>query len=198
MSECVTNELVLMLGVIIIALVWITYKQMNKQVVYPTYEKEKPEIIVKQDYMVRDVIKDYDMKKYYDPLENPTRRTDRENIPPYYLKRMLDLPTRGYPDNFRLIGTLTHISGTEEESSVVDRNNQVIKLFGRKKYPKGNKYEYYTMLNMGNDSVKIPINNNYNKELNDTDTITLPEMGNAQFTVKLYDDDTFRYYPDIL
>ena len=53
-----------------------------------------------------DAIRDYDYSKLYDPLTEPTRRIPRYEIPPYHFKRLLDIPTRGYPDNFTQFGVL--------------------------------------------------------------------------------------------
>lgn len=141
-----------------------------------------------------DPVKEYDRSKVYDPLTSPTRRSPRDQIPPYYLKRRLDIHTRGYPDNYQQMGVLIRVSSSES----TDNYNKILRLFGRQKYPSSNKYEYYATINSGNDMIKIQIDNKYNKELYDDDIVTISALGTDTYKVSLYDNDTWTYYPDIL
>ncbi len=136
----------------------------------------------------KDIIKDYDYKKIIDPLENPTKRVDRNALPNKYLHNMIDISTRGNVDNFQQIGVLVSNDTTNEL-------NKVIRLFGRKEYPNSNKYEYYVMVNNGNDSIKLPINN-YNKEINNNDEILIDSI-NKTYKAVIYNNDSPRYYPVI-
>jgi len=137
-----------------------------------------------------DPVREYDYKKVYDPLEEPTRRVSRHELPPFYFKRMIDYPTRGYPDNFNQIGVLTR-EGLSHSS-----NNSIIRLFSRQTYPGSDRYEYYTMINNGFDQIKIPIDSHHNQELYDDDIIFIKEL-NDKYKVNLHKYDQPRYYPDI-
>jgi hypothetical protein len=51
-------------------------------------------------------ILNYDLSKLNNPLVEPTRRVERYELPKYYFRNMIDLPTRGYPDNYTQLGIL--------------------------------------------------------------------------------------------
>lgn len=132
-----------------------------------------------------DPVKEYDYKKIYDPLEDPTQRVDRYLLGPLEYRRMFNYPTLGYPDNYRWMGLLIDEHATDEK-------NKVLRLFGRQKYPRSNEYQYYTMINMGHDQIKVHIPKK--RELYDHDTVTVDELGKT-FEVKLNKDDDMRYVP---
>ncbi|CAH6421502.1 Hypothetical protein KVN_LOCUS315 [uncultured virus] len=142
------------------------------------------------DYDV-DVVRNYDYKKIFDPLENPTRRISRYDIPPYYLKQMIDLPTRGYPDNFIQLGVLVK-TGDQYKNN----NNKILRLFGRHEFPGSNKYKYYALINSGTDQIKIPLNVRHNKELYDDDKVYIKEL-DEYYKVSLYKYDEPKYYPNL-
>jgi hypothetical protein len=134
---------------------------------------------------IYDPIKEYDLRKIYDPLEYPSKRPEKYIIGDIGIRKYLNLATRGYPDNFHLIGTIYN-----DDSS--DNFNKVLKLFGRQKYPRSTEYEYYTLINVGNDNVKVNLNNK--KELYDNDKVNVFEL-NKEYSVKLYKNDEFQYNP---
>jgi hypothetical protein len=138
-----------------------------------------------------DPIRQYDYAKTYDPLEQPARRIGRYDIPPEYMKRMIDLPTRGYPDNFTQYGTLVKESDHDN-----NEQNKVLRLFGRQTYPGSNTYEYYTMINSGLDQIKVPIETR-KRELYDDDPVHVREL-NEKYRVNLHQFDQPKYYPDVL
>ena len=142
--------------------------------------------------MPTDIVRQYDYKQAYDPLQDPTRRIPRYEMTPFQLKRLIDLPTRGYPDNFTQIGVLV-------KEGNPDRNieNKIIRLFGRQEYPSSNRYEYYTMVNSGNDQIKIPIDTKAKKELYDGDQVFISELDDT-YRVQLFKYNSPRYYPDIV
>jgi len=78
----------------------------------------------------------------------------------------------------------------------VNKENKIIRLFGRQQYPGSNKWEYYVTINSGLDRIKIPLNTNRN-ELYTADHVYLPEL-NTKYRVRLYDYDAPRYYPDLI
>jgi hypothetical protein len=139
-----------------------------------------------------DPIRNYDYRKLYDPLEEPTRRVDRYSIPPVYMKRMIDIPSRGYPDNYSQIGVLLkkHDDGKSDE-------NKILRLFGRQEYPGSSGYQYYTALNSGLDSIKIPVRIRRGRELYDKDKVFIREV-NQEYEVSLHKYDEPKYYPDLL
>ena len=136
-----------------------------------------------------DPVREYDYKKSYDPLEDPTRRVERHFLPPVHVKNYIDIPTRGYPDNFHQVGTLISESGS-------DVDNKVLRLFGRQEFPGSNKYEYYTAINSGHDQVKVPLDTTRGQELYDDDVVVISELG-SNFIVKLHKYDAPKYYPNI-
>lgn len=145
-------------------------------------------------------IRQYDYNKVYDILENPARRVPRNELPPQYVKRLIDYPTRGYPDNYTQYGILKRISHrptSEHEHEHSDQsNNFIIRLFGRQEFPGSNKFEYYTMINNGFDQIKIPIYSR-KQELYDGDEIFLKEL-DSKYIILLYDYDEPKYYPDLV
>jgi hypothetical protein len=147
----------------------------------------------------------YDYNKMYNVLENPARRVPSYELPPLHLKKLIDYPTRGYPDNFTQYGILKRVShkhhsptGEHEHDHAHEEqgNNFIIRLLGRQEYPGSNKYEYYTMINNGFDQIKIPIYNRRN-ELYDGDEIYIKEL-NSKYIVSLYRYDQPKYYPDLI
>lgn len=130
-----------------------------------------------------DAIRNYDYRKLYDPLEDPTMRVDRYLLGPLEYRKMFNYPTQGYPDTYRWMGIMIN----HDESD----KNKIIKLFGRQKYPRSNEYQYYTMINMDHDQIKVHLHN-HRKELYDHDEVFVPEL-NKKYTVQLNKDDDMRY-----
>lgn len=167
-----------------------------------------------------DVIRAYDEEKIHDVLEQPTRRIPRHEIPNMVVRRGIDYPTRGYPDNFSQQGILVAVDkkdsykdkdkkcngnckGKHKDddkdtpvSQPINYDNRIIRLFGRQQYPGSNRYDYYTSISSGNDQIKIPIGKK-NKELYDGDEIYINELG-SRYRVQLHDFDEPKYYPDII
>lgn len=137
-----------------------------------------------------DPVREYDLRKVIDPLENPARRLARHQIPPAAVRQYLNIPTQGYPDNFHQLGLLVK-SGAAE-----DAKNKVLRLFGRETFPGSNKYEYFTSVANGLDQIKVPIENQRNKEYYDGDSVTL-EPFEGEYTVKLHPHDGPRYHPNV-
>src|SRR5579863_7260571 len=76
--------------------------------------------LITDDYLIRQ----YDIRKTFDPLEEPTRRVPRHELPTMEVRRLIDFPTRGYPDTFVQLGIL--------KKDVKDNGeNNIIRLFGR-------------------------------------------------------------------
>lgn len=145
-------------------------------------------------------IKQYDSGKIYNIFEEPRRRVPRHELPPRYVKRLIDYPTQGYPDDYTQFGILkkkSHFTTGENDNNhdMTNTNNFIIRLFGRQEFPGSSRYEYYTLINNGLDQIKIPIYNR-NRELYDSDEIFIKEL-ESKYIVSLYQYDSPRYYPDI-
>lgn len=137
---------------------------------------------------IGDRVRDYDYRKMYDPLEEPTKRVDRHEILPIGLRKFFDYPTQGFPDSYRQMGILVN---NDDETNP----NRILRLLGRQEYPGSNRYEYYTSVTSGNDMVKIEVRGKRKgREIYDGDEITIPEI-NSKYTVSIYGYDEPRYYP---
>lgn len=138
-----------------------------------------------------DIIRQYDYNRIFDVLEQPVRRIERDQMYPSYFRNIIDIPTRGYPDNFTQVGILI-----KQGHSRKNEQNKILRLFGRNKFPSSNKYEYYTAINSGLDQIKIPIDNKRKNELFDDDVIYIRELKDS-YRVNLHKFDEPKYYPDL-
>lgn len=151
-----------------------------------------PGLIQRFDYSNwNNYIRAYDYRKAFDPFEEPVRRVPRHELPPYYFKKMIDYPTRGYPDNFVQIGTLV-----KEGDPNKNNDNKILRLFGRQEYPGSERYEYYTALNSGYDQIKVPIDIKRRELFND-DFVYIKEL-DQHYRVHLNKYDQPKYYPDLI
>lgn len=164
----------------------INHRQIPKDALY-----ESAGLIQSYNPINNDLVRQYDIRKAFDPLEEPTRRVARHEIHPLHLKRLIDFPTRGYPDNFTQIGILV-----KEGHSHKNYDNKILRLFGRQEFPGSNRYEYYTSINSGNDSIKIPIDVRQ-QELYDDDVVFIKELKD-KYRVNLHKYDAPKYYPDLI
>jgi hypothetical protein len=114
------------------------------------------------------------------PIYNPPTPIDisDNNIAPVYIS------TRGPLGQPQQVGILYKINGND---------NDVYPLFGRKKYPNDNRYEYYTI--MGNYGVKVPIvTKNKNDEVGTNDIVFV--KGKAEpYRATIYKSDYPSYIP---
>jgi hypothetical protein len=130
-------------------------------------------------------IRNRDENILYDPLIAPERRVDIRQYPLRILNK-INIPTRGYPDNYQLIGLLSRIN-----------DEKILQLFGRPTYPGSNQYEYYVTTETNGFTNKIPIETKGKKEIEDGEYISIPifDQNKGNFQVKLYNYDTPRYNP---
>lgn len=181
--------IIIAIGLILILV--ITYLVINNNNII-NVTVEKPQNIQVKSYdkqIIKDPVREYDYRKIDDPLEEPTRRVPRHWIPPVHIKRHIDFPTRGFPDNFSQLGILVSLSKK-------DKDNRILRLYGRQEYPGSERYEYYTAINSGLDQIKIPLDIK-KRELYDGDYVYIDEL-KAKYEVKLHKYDAPKYYPDIL
>ena len=136
-----------------------------------------------------DLIQSRDYYALSDPLSAPTRRLPRHIYPTLPHDYAIDIPTRGFPDNYHYIGNLIRKS-----------DEKIIKLFGRQTYPNSNKYEYYGITSDKNGAeIKIQIKTKNNVELYDKDEINIDFLDTTEGKFILYsnDYDRPRYNPFI-
>jgi hypothetical protein len=134
---------------------------------------------------VRQLLENRDRSLLYDPLSAPERRVDINQYP-VKIQDLINVPTRGYPDNYQLMGIASR-----------EQDEKIVQLFGRATFPGSNQYEYYITSSENGFSNKIPIQNKGQKEILDNDIIHIPELNKGQFKVKLYNYNTPRYNPYI-
>ncbi len=179
---CLSKNNILIIFCIVIIIIISNFDYNNKKKYNQIIINKEPEI------SKRDILNIRDRKVLDDSLAPPERRVPEHQYPDEYLKRQINLPTRGYPDNYQLLG-------------IVSRNNTetAYNLFGRQTFPNSNQYEYYIQATLHNNTVKIPLNIYGGKEILDNQSINIPGMNpsNDKFIVKLYDYDVPRYIPSI-
>jgi hypothetical protein len=115
------------------------------------------------------------------PIYNgvPAINISNENIAP------INISTRGPIGKPQQLGILYKINGND---------NDFIPLFGRKKYPNDNKYEYYTMIG-NNFAVKVPVlTKNRNDELGNNDVVFIKGR-TSPYRVTIYETDSAEYIP---
>ena len=159
------------------------------------YNKKEPEIIiVKNENKNEDIlflekrkaleIRDAEVK--YNDFKPPERRVPEYIYPTSAIKQIINVPTRGFPDNYQLMGILLR-----------DNTETAFNLFGRQTYPSSNQYEYYAQGTLHHNNVKLPIDIKNSKELFDNDEVKIPGTDETKglFKVKLYNMDVPRYNP---
>jgi hypothetical protein len=144
-------------------------------------------IFPKPSYSFSDVEKDVLLNPYSAPLrDNRVFNTanNSPNIP-------INVPTQSLDTNYRQVGILTRVNGTET----------ILPLMGRPLFSNRDKWNFYTM-NDKNNMIKLPItfknkscttdqgcDNIYNG-----DTVYVEGYGDI-FKVTIYDNDVMRYIP---
>jgi len=96
----------------------------------------------------------------------------------------VNISTRGPLGTPQAIGILYKVNAPD---------NQVLPLFGRRRYPNGNRYDYYTI--MGDYNVKVPVvTKNRNIELGTNDLVFIKGI-KFPYRVSLYENDFPQYIP---
>lgn len=136
----------------------------------------------------RKVLENRDRTIISDPIIAPERRVDVVQYP-MTIQNTINIPTRGYPDNYQMMGIVSRES-----------DEKILQLFGRATFPGSNQYEYYVTTSEFGFQNKIPIQSRGNKEIVDGDTIHIPEFKKekGEFRIKLYNYNTPRYNPYII
>jgi hypothetical protein len=134
---------------------------------------------------LRQLLENRDRSLLYDPLSAPERRVDINQYPAR-IQDLINVPTRGHPDNYQLMGIASR-----------EQDEKIIQLFGRATFPGSNQYEYYVTSSTDGFANKIPIQNRGQKEIMDNDILNIPEFNKEKgsFKVKIYNYNTPRYNP---
>ena len=142
--------------------------------------------VLNEELERRKYIQERDQKVAFDDFSPPERRQPEHAYPTKQVRSIINIPTRGLPDNYQIIGLLL-------------RNNTetAFKLFGRQKYPGSNQWEYYAQGAMSHNDIKIPISIRGDKEIEDGQSVIIPGTDHTKggFKVKLYNFDLPRYNP---
>jgi hypothetical protein len=154
--------------------------------------REKENKVKDEKHVIGDIITERDIRTIYDPMVPPHTRIPRNQFPPDIekYKYLFEYPTRGYPDNYQLMGALYREA--DEDS---------LQLFGRETYPGSTQYEYYVITGYnGSVPMKIPLElETSNLQLFDGDTINVPtrDPSKGPFKYIKYQNNTFKYNPFI-
>ena len=152
-------------------------------------ETKKIFFIDNTDRIIRNYLKKRDTHAYYNDMKPPERRVNNRNYP-FAIKSHINIPTRGYPDNYHQVGNL-----------IRDSDEKVLKLFGRQRYPGSSQWEYYVISRDPNGlDTKLPLNRKKDRELEDNTEIDVPFFNSSKgnFKVQLLNLDAPRYNPFII
>lgn len=141
----------------------------------------------------KDPLLERDYATINDPLSPPTKRySGYYSTSPF--QGPFNIHTSGYPDNYQLVGYLKQKDG-----------DKILQLFGRKKYPRGDKYEYYVKFKDPHQTdVKVNITKNNYQEIYSGDEIVVDFFGSDSAdntfvaTINETDDYLFKYNPYII
>lgn len=159
----------------------------------PTQDISPMQLDIPQGMINATSVINYDRSKLLDPLVNPNRRPNRYELPDVRFQSVIDLATRGYPDSYILMGLLIQKC---KNKRCKNKDNKVLKLFGRQEYPGSDRYEYYALDDNYGNYIKYPIDVRQN-ELYDGDQIFVTGF-TSKFELTLYKYDMPRYYPHII
>jgi len=161
--------------------------QSNKLNEIMNRDNESQKTILTPELEKRMYLEGRDRRVIEDNLSPPERRNQEYQYPDRYVKSLINIPTRGLPDNYHVVGTL-----------VRKADEKVLQLFGRQTFPSSNQWEYYVVGNDGNAFTnKMPLNVKGGREIENGQQINLHwlDPSKGQFQVNLYNFDTPRYNP---
>ena len=151
-------------------------------------ESEKIKEIINRPYIEKKIfLKKRDVDVVNDDFAPPERREPEHIYPDREVKNIINISSRGTPDNYQSVGVLARVG-----------DEKILQLFGRQKYMGSNQWEYYvTGMDRYGFPNKMPIKVKGDKELYDKDKIELDwlDRSKGEFEVTLYNFDTPRYNP---
>ena len=133
-------------------------------------------------------LRDYDRHALKDPLVPPYKRDDYNVNPSIVYPSLYSIPTRGNSAGFRRMGYLTNLTALNSDQY------KFLILMGRQKYRGSSRYEYYVVSSSKESNIKIDLENQ-KKELNTDDTLSIPQLGDATYTVTIDKNLGFDYTP---
>lgn len=109
----------------------------------------------------------------------------------------INVPTRGEPEEFEMLGVLYAVEGDQAEA----QKNNVLPLWGRQTYKRGHKWNYYAVLDNG---IHLPLVIDGDDcedaigcdELVDRDRLRIAELGGTIYKFKRNQEPLIRYIPD--
>ena len=150
-------------------------------------KSEKPKVILTPDQEKRLLLERRDRQAVDDDFKPPERRDPEHSYPTREVRNLINIPSRGMPDNYHSIGTLVRKS-----------DEKILQLFGRQKYPGSNQWEYYaTGMDANGFPNKMPVKVKGDREIEDKQSIDLDwlDKSKGSFEVNLYNYDVPRYNP---
>jgi hypothetical protein len=189
-SICINSDnLLFLLVIFLIFYNSYKYNSLYSNLFNLTKEKEKKqdqEEIKEEKISLDDEIRNRDLGVIHDVSKAPERRVARHEYLTHQIQKVVNLPTRGYPDDFQMLGVLSRES-----------DEKMLNLFGRQQYPGSDIWEYYVSDSTTNIPIKIPVVVNNNRELLEDTMINIPVFDNSKgkFKLTLYKYDTPRYLP---
>ena len=110
----------------------------------------------------------------------------------------INIPTRGYPDEYQQVGLLTTEGGS---STSATPTRTILPLFGRKLITNRDRWNYYTRTD-GMNPVQVPVqfkrrncdNDNGCEEITEGDSVAVPIMGQS-YIANVYRYSIPRYIP---
>ena len=137
--------------------------------IYQENDNKQPIYTINQENIIKQPV-------YTNIIEPPERVYTPKNI---IFPQIIDVPktnftinypTRGYPEQYQLIGYLINETG-----------DNAYNIYGRQKYPGSELYEYFIHAIINNNNIKIPLN--INKEIYDNQKIHILKHN---YKAKLY------------
>ena len=151
-------------------------------------KEQEQQLVISPELEKRMALAKRDQDVIINDFAPPERRVPAHIYPDRAVREIINVPTRGHPDNYQMLG-------------IVLRNNTetAYNLFGRQTWPGSNQYEYYVQGNMDGNIVKIPIKIRGDREIEDGHALQIPGTDPAKgaFKVQLYKLDVPRYNPNI-
>ena len=183
---------IIVITIVIILIIFTNKNNLNPEIIKEFVDKKLKFTVKKgNDKIIRyettnyytDPLIERDIKVLTHPLKAPLRRVPRHVYPNKYIKKLINIPTQGHPDNYHHIGNLTR-----------ENDEKIIKLFGRQYHPGSSQWEYY---GTDEDANKFSIETKNRKELYDDDDIAINVFNKDKglFKVHLYEYNTPRYNP---
>ena len=167
----------------------IEYQNCNNNTDIPIPVNPIPNISIPVNPIPVNPIIEYDRKKLYDPLIDPSQRYVASQVPTPEIASITNIATQNIYDSYHRIGLL--ISENNDNVSLLPEN-QVLELFSRMLYQ--NFYQYYTAITMGQKIIKITINREGGQEYYNGNSIYIPEL-KTTYKVQIDKRDQIYYNP---